>query len=126
MKEMLIVFGAAALAGLGIGSGGFYLLFLTEAGVGQYEAQGANLLFFVLATLASSYINLRRGALPLACLPPLLLAGAVGVVAGSFLTSLIPPEVARAALGLFLIGGGMYTLAARREGKKSREPLDKG
>ncbi len=47
MTGALVAFFAALLTGLGVGSGGFYLLYLTEArGLAQYEAQGLNLLFF--------------------------------------------------------------------------------
>lgn len=126
MKEILIVFGSAVLAGLGVGSGGFYLLFLTtDGGLGQYEAQGVNLLFFVLATLSSSWLNLRRGRLPQACLPVLLTAGTAGTAAGAFFTLLVSPEAARILLGLFLIAGGVYALLTRKVHGKGANPLDK-
>ncbi|MBQ2719173.1 MAG: hypothetical protein IJF73_03800, partial [Clostridia bacterium] len=73
----LVLFGAAVLSGLGVGSGGLYLLYLTDVlGVGQYAAQGQNLLFFILATLASALLHLGRGSITLKELLPF---GAVGL-----------------------------------------------
>ena len=110
----LVAFGAAVLAGLGVGSGGLYLLYLTEAaGVAQYAAQGMNLVFFSVATLASSLLNLRRGWLPAPRLLPLLLFGTLGTVAGALLTLLVPGEIARVGFGLLMVAAGGYTLLSR-------------
>ena len=118
--QALIVFFAAILSGMGVGSGGFYLLYLTEIlGMPQYAAQGANLFFFILATLASSLLHLGCGRIRPAFLWPLLAAGLLGAVGGSLLTLLVPAGVARRAFGAFLIAGGVYTLLRRRLAKKS-------
>ncbi len=132
----LVCFLAATLAGLGVGSGGFLLLYLTDAlGYPQYTAQGINLVFFAAATLASSLMSYRAGRLSLSRLLPLLVFGALGSVGGSLLTLAVPPAAARRAFGLFLLLGGGYTLFVRilrlRDGKTkksraaSRKSLDK-
>lgn len=132
----LISFLAAALAGLGVGSGGFLLLYLTDAlGYPQYTAQGVNLVFFAAATLASSLLSYRAGRLTLSRLLPLLVFGTLGSVAGALLTLAVPPAAARRAFGLLLLLGGTYTLLSRilrwRGGKTkksrtaSRKSLDK-
>ena len=113
----LVAFGAAILAGLGVGSGGLYLLYLTEAlGVSQYAAQGMNLVFFSAATLASSLMNLRRGWLPAARLLPLLLFGTLGTVGGTLLTLVVPGRVARVGFGFLMVGAGVRTLLSRFSG----------
>lgn len=104
---------AALLSGMGVGSGGFYLLYLTDIlGVAQYTAQGANLVFFSISTLASSLISLRSGRLRMARLLPLLLFGAMGTFFGTLLTYVLPPENARMGLGLLLVVSGLATLRA--------------
>ena len=111
MKSFFVIFLAALLSGMGVGSGGFYLLYLTDvAGVAQYTAQGANLVFFTLATLASSLVSLRGGRLRTARLLPLLSFGALGTVGGVFLTHLLPAGSARMGLGLLLVASGLATL----------------
>ena len=127
--DFLIVFAAAVLAGLGVGSGGLYLLYLTDiAGVAQYAAQGANLIFFATATLASSLLHLFRGHLPLLALLPLLGVGLAGTAAGSLLTLLIPAAYARRAFGIFMLLGGGYTLYGlllTRRRRPKRQKRDK-
>ncbi len=122
------MFAAAVLAGMGVGSGGFYLLYLTDIlGVPQYAAQGANLVFFALATLASSLLHLGRGHITLGGILPLLLAGLLGTVGGSLLTFLLPAALARHAFGAVMIAGGGYTLwrLLRKRKKKSEKGAGK-
>ena len=131
-----VAFFAALLAGLGVGSGGFLLLYLTDVlGLAQYTAQGINLVFFAAATLASSLMSYRAGRLSVARLFPLLLFGALGSVGGALLTLLFPPAVARRGFGLLLLVGGGYTLSLRvlrpllsktkKSGAAGRKSLDK-
>ena len=126
----LVLFGAAVLSGLGVGSGGLYLLYLTDVlGVGQYAAQGQNLLFFILATLASALLHLGRGSITLKELLPFGAVGLFGTVLGVLLTLVTPPALARRAFGLFMILGGGLSLfrsfryrRARGEGKNEKKP----
>ena len=120
---------AAFLSGMGVGSGGFYLLYLTDVlGVPQYTAQGANLVFFSIATLSSSLISLRGGRIVMPRLLPLLLFGALGTVLGTLATRLLPPESARMGLGLLLVISGLATLRtllleiSRKRAKKRASP----
>ena len=129
MIRFLVVLGAAVLSGMGVGSGGFYLLYLTEVlGLSQYTAQGANLVFFTLATLASSLLSLRGGRLLLFRLLPLLLLGSVGTLIGAALTHVLPSESAVLGLGLLLSLSGMITLFGvfkrllRKRAKKRASP----
>lgn len=127
----LVCFLAATLAGLGVGSGGFLLLYLTDVlSYPQYTAQGINLVFFAAATLASSLMSYRAGRLTLGRLLPLLVFGGIGSVAGALLTLAVPPAAARRAFAVLLLIGGIYTLLSRilreRGGKtKKRAAADR-
>ena len=113
MRGFFVILLAALLSGMGVGSGGFYLLYLTDVvGIPQYTAQGANLVFFSVATLASSFISWRGGRLCAARLLPLAFFGTLGTVGGVFLTHLLPPQSARMGLGLLLTASGLATLRA--------------
>lgn len=129
MSGFFVVLIAALLSGMGVGSGGFYLLYLTDVlGVPQYTAQGANLVFFSIATLSSSLISLRGGRIVMPRLLPLLLFGALGTVLGTLATRLLPPESARMGLGLLLVISGLATLRtllleiSRKRAKKRASP----
>ena len=102
---------AAVLSGIGVGSGGIYLLYLTGVcGMPQYAAQGLNLVFFSAATLASSLLSLLRGRLECTRLAPVLLGGALGCTLGTLLTGVVPAWLARRLLGLLLLLGGVLAL----------------
>ena len=59
---------AAVLSGLGIGSAGLFVLYLTfVAGYSQPEAQALNLLFFLLSAGASLLLHVRRRRIPWRC-----------------------------------------------------------
>lgn len=107
----LISFAIAVLAGLGIGSGGLYLVYLDIfTDTPQKEAQGLNLAFFVFALLLSVVFHLLRGTYQsrrfLASLPLTVL----GAVTGSLLAGAVAPERLRAGLGLLFLLSGLYTL----------------
>ena len=107
----LVLLAAAVLSGLGVGSGGIYLLYLTDVlGLAQYTAQGLNLVFFTCSTLAASLLSLLRGRIHLSRLAPILLGGAVGCAVGALLTGLVPAALARRLLGLLLLVLGARTL----------------
>ena len=108
---VLVTFLSAVAAGLGLGSGGLYLLYLLEGlGMPQYTAQGMNLLFFSLSALASTLLNAAAGRLSAARLLPLLLFGGIGTLCGTLLTAVVPPDAARRAFGILSVLGGAWML----------------
>lgn len=123
MTRTLSALAAALLSGLGVGSGGLYLLYLSRVmGVAQYTAQAENLVFFALSTLASSVMNFRAGRLPGGRLLPLLLSGVPGAALGALLTSYVPPGAARSGFGAIMAVAGLYTLLrAFLHGRRGKE-----
>lgn len=118
----------AVLTGMGVGNGGFYLLYLTDTlGLPQYEAQGINLLFFLLASLGSTFVSLRAGRFRNCPLFPMLLFGFLGVGLGALLTLLVAPLYARRAFGALLLFGGARVLLdkGRRKAENYANSLDK-
>ena len=54
--NMIVGFLVALLMGMGVGGGGLFVIFLTLClNYGQINAQGTNLLFFIIAILASFF-----------------------------------------------------------------------
>ncbi len=128
MSGFLFLFLLSVLTGMGVGNGGFYLLYLTDrVGLPQYEAQGANLLFFLLASLASTLVSLRAGRFRGERLFPMLLWGFLGVGFGALLTLFVAPQYARRAFGALLLFGGARALwdNGRRKAEKYANSLDK-
>ncbi len=116
------------LAGLGVGSGGLYLVYLELfTDTPQREAQGLNLCFFVFALLSAVVYHLLRGTYREKRLLLFLPVGIGGAIVGSLLSGLVPQEVLKTILGfIFLIAGGytlyggMHALLERRRGLDKR------
>lgn len=101
----------ATLAGMGVGSGGLFILFLTEwAGLAHKEAQGLNLAFFALALGAALLVHLRRHPPNTALLCVILSFGVLGAFVGALLATVINAGALRFLLGLFLAISGALVL----------------
>ena len=98
----------AALAGLGVGGGGLLVIYLTMfKGIGQVEAQGLNLLFFVAAGAASLLIHVKKRKLDYKKITLIIACGAAGAVAGSLLANIIDCTLVKKIFGGFLIASGV-------------------
>ena len=98
----------AALAGLGVGGGGLLVIYLTLIkDIGQVEAQGLNLLFFVAAGGASLFVHVKKRKLDYKKIILIIICGSAGAVAGSLLTNCIDGAVIKKIFGGFLIASGI-------------------
>lgn len=118
-----VSFFAAALTGMGLGSGGIYLLWLTLVlGIGQRRAQGMNLLFSICALAASAAVNGKKKRIPGKTLAICLLGGLPGAIGGALLAGVVPAHWLRRILGGALVVGGITVIwgGVRRFLKKRR------
>jgi len=115
-----------ALTGMGIGGGGLLVLYLTAVrGLGQIEAQGCNLMFFVIASVASLFIHNRKRKLNFKLIGIAALLAVIGSRFGVGLTDILPEEIVRQSFGWMLVIAGSLTgfkvicaVAKRRKGKR--------
>ena len=102
--DFIVCFFVATLSGLGVGSGGLLIIYLTLVrGEEQIFSQGVNLAFFVLASLASFVINVKQGRINFRLLSFMSVFGLIGVAVGSLLLPCVPRSALRHALGYMLI-----------------------
>lgn len=114
MTDILVSLGIGILAGLGVGSGGLLIVYLTLAdGVGQLAAQGINLAVFVFALGAAMAVHLHRRSLSPAILGTVVLFGAGGAAVGSLLAALTEGGLLRIGLGVLLLVMGTVALFRR-------------
>lgn len=117
----LAAFIAAVLAGLGVGSAGLFVLYLTfVAGYSQPEAQGLNLLFYLLSAGSALILYLPRRRIPWRLVGFLSLCAIPGAVAGSYLVRVLDASVIRQLFG------GMLVLAGAREWLTGRRKKEQG
>lgn len=111
-----IVLALGVLSGLGVGSAGLLVLWLTLAeGTPQLTAQGLNLLFFVFSASAALIFHAFRTRLPLKCVLWMLPTGFVGALLGAHLATLLPQTVLRRFFGLFLLFCGAFSLLKKQK-----------
>ena len=108
MIDFLVSCGVALLSGLGVGSGGLLVVFLTEyRDVGQLFAQGVNLIFFIFSSGASTAVNLRARNICYGAVTVMSLGGTVGAIVGALVASVLAPDLLRIGFGVMLLIGGV-------------------
>ena len=111
--------GIAALSGMGVGSGGLFVLYLTMfRDTAQLTAQGTNLLFYLFSAGASLAVHLRRRDLQWKLITTLAVMGVIGAYFGSALAPQIDPTLLRKLFGGMLIASGSVVLL-RKENRKT-------
>lgn len=115
LLDIIAAFGAALLTGLGIGSGGLLVIYLTLVrDVEQLTSQGLNLLFFLFSSGAAMLYHFphRKIYIPVVALMSVL--GCVGALVGTFLAGYIGGETAKKLFGAMLVISGVIYLKKHR------------
>ena len=101
----------AIMVGMGIGGGGFLVIFLTLcADYEQIMAQGTNLLFFILAGISSVFLHLKKRRINVSLIVKILIFAIPGTLCGSYFANIANPKIPRIVLGILLILSGLKTL----------------
>jgi len=119
----------AILSGLGVGSGGLFVIWLTMfEGVAAQDARGLNLLFFVFSAGAALVFHILRKRLRYRLVIFMAIFACIGTLAGSYIGARISSEYLRKFLGAMLAVSGVYTLVTRiwsAKGKRIKENTTK-
>lgn len=119
--DILAAAAVAVLAGMGVGGGGLLTLYLVLIrGMGQLEAQGLNLVFFVFSAAASLLYNVRRREVNWKLAGLLAAAGCLFAPLGAYVASKMDGEVLRKLFGWLMIGSGMCVFLGKIKGKKKK------
>lgn len=109
--NIIVGFCVAVLMGMGVGGGGLFVIFLTLClNFGQINAQGTNLMFFILTVIASIFVHIKKRKIYLKQVLAMILFGAVGSLIFSYIANRISPEIPRKMLGGLLILGGAFSI----------------
>ena len=110
MTEIAVAFIIAVIVGMGIGGGGFFVIYLTLClGYNQIIAQGTNLLFFLISALASLAVHARRRRLFSTELIPIILISLPSTVIGANLANSVDPKIPTVFLGVLLTFSGILS-----------------
>ncbi|MBQ8208690.1 MAG: TSUP family transporter [Clostridia bacterium] len=111
MLDFIFGTAAAVFSGLGVGSGGLLVIYLTM--VGEYEqitAQGLNLLFFLFSSGTAMLYHLTHRQINYGAVMMLVAFGLAGAAAGSFLLGVLGGNIVRKIFGGMLIFSGVLAL----------------
>ena len=104
----------AILSGLGVGSGGLFVVWLTMVeGIDAIEARGLNLLFFVFSATAALLFHLIRKRIRVSTVLTLSIFGAIGTLLGSLIGNSINPSILRKIFGGMLFLSGLRSLLGK-------------
>lgn len=119
----LVTFCVAVLSGLGVGSAGLLVIWLTLfEELPQLAAQGLNLVFFLFSSGAALTVHLSRTELLLGAILLMIPGGIAGSLLGTFLAGALPEGILRKLFGLLLIVAGASGLFPRRKKSASAQP----
>ena len=111
-----VTFLVALLSGMGVGSAGLLVIFLTLAqDLPQLTAQGVNLLFFLFSSGAALCVHLFRIPPLWGLLLLLLPAGLLGAWGGTALAAYLPQALLRKLFGGFLLISGAIGLLQKQK-----------
>lgn len=120
LTTLIAAFFAAILSGLGIGSAGLFVLYLTLIeGYSQPEAQALNLLFFILSAGAALLLHIRERKIPLRVVLFLIACAIPGALVGSYLVRILDASLIRKLFGGMLVVTGLPALFSGRKHPKS-------
>ena len=122
LVDMLVTFLIAVLSGLGIGSGGLLILYLTLVRhAPQVIAQGYNLLFFLFAAASSMCVHLSRRSIRLPAVALMISAGLPCSYFGAQLALRLPEGIMTRLFGIFLVLAGTQGVLGHSQRKKAEK-----
>ena len=115
---IIISFLSALLAGMGVGSAGFLVVYLTVAtAMPQLEAQLMNLIFFIAASSAAIVVNIFKKRLDYKMIAAVSIPGCFGAFCGSaFAHSVSSGFLGRAFAVLLIVMGAISLLKSKKKG----------
>ncbi len=119
LQGLLAGFAAGFIGALGLGGGGVLVLFLTAfMGMGQYKAQGINLLFFIPIGVFALILHCRKKLVDWKIALPAILCGLVGAAGGCFLANFVGAGLLRKLFGGMLLLLGLWELLGPHKKEK--------
>ena len=120
--DVIVTLIVALLSGMGIGSGGLMVLYLTLfRDNSQLEAQGLNLLFFLFAAASSMIVHLSRRRIRLGAVLLMIAGGLPAAYLGTRLALVLPDDWVRRLFGVFLVIVGLPGVFSSASEKKKEK-----
>ena len=120
LLDFLAAAAVAVLSGMGVGSGGLFVVYLTLVrGAPQADAQAVNLVFFIFASGAALILHLKKRKIDIIALLAVIISGIPFAYLGSYISGMTGNGILRFCFGVFLLVSAGAVLIG--EAKKSRQ-----
>ena len=110
IANTLAAFIISILSGLGVGSGGLLVAYLSASGQGTGELRGINLFFFILSAVSASLCNIKARKFNPRLIFIMSSFGILGCLIGTYAGQLISPHTLKIIFGCMLVISGIYVL----------------
>ena len=121
IQVIISSFLSGLLGAMGFGGGSVLIIYLTTfLSTGQKEAQGINLLFFLLTGIFANISNNRKNLIDKKSILPFLLFALPGLLTGYFILPHIETELLRKLFGGVLLLLGLRELFSKKDKQEHR------
>ena len=123
---VIVSFLTAVLAGMGVGSGGLLVVYLTAfVAMPQLSAQLLNLIFFAASSVAAIAVNLIKKRLKPGVILAIAIPGVLGAIGGAAFAHSVESELLGKGFGALLVVCGVISLLKGRGGGKIKRREDR-
>ncbi len=124
--DIIACFFIALLSGMGVGSAGLLVVWLTATtSISQLAAQGLNLYFFLFSAGASLIVHIQKRKIFWNIALLMICIGSVGTLAGSLLSAQLSADILRRAFGGMLVFCGLSSLYSVIRVGRTKKSLEK-
>lgn len=118
----IVSFLSGFIASLGLGGGMVLIIYLAIfTGMGQLEAQGINLIFFIPIALISIILHTKSKLIIWKRIIPSIITGVIAALAFSFIASMLGSKVLSKIFSVFIIIIGIRELIKKSDKQKNAE-----
>lgn len=118
----IVSFLSGFIASLGLGGGMVLIIYLAIfTGMGQLEAQGINLIFFIPIALISIILHTKAKLIIWKRIIPSIITGIIAALVFSFIASMLGSKILSKIFSVFIIIIGIRELLKKSERQKNAE-----
>lgn len=111
MLDVIVALLIAVLMGMGIGGGGFLVIYLTLClNFEQIVAQGTNLVFFIICAISAVFLHIFKRKISILQVFIMASLGSLGAFIMSGLANSVDPKIPRICLGILLVASGVLSI----------------
>ncbi len=108
---ILISIISTIIAGMGIGGGSIFILLTTIFNILEHkEAQGYNLIMFIVVGIVTTIYNIKKKNIDVKNLLKLVIPVSIGSITGIFLLKIIEEKILKNCFYLFMVLLGIYEI----------------